>query len=189
MSDEQQTEQPRKGWPKGKPRKPITVTSRADAALTNSVLARRLGGNVFGAARQEIPLKDAAQWYTRWENTLVNPQQFYEMVHELGYVNVHKDDLAGDAASVGVQLSPEGYVCRGSGAQLEMLFKMPIADRRALEAAQTEQNNTRIGKGSAKGTRHAITEAASAGLGDEAASFLSKMPGQVIDTITDGEAQ
>jgi hypothetical protein len=170
-------------------RKPITVTSRADVALTNSVLARRLGSNVFGSARHEIPLKEPDQWYTRWENTLVNPQQFYEMVHELGYLNVHKDDLAGDPNAVGVQVSPEGFVCRGTGSTMEMLFKMPKEDRALLEAAQTEQNDRRIGKGSASGTRTAITEAASAGLGDEAASFLNKMPGQVIDTIMNDDSQ
>lgn len=179
MSDEQ----PRK-------RRPITVTSRADAALTrNAVLARRLSGNVFGHARHEIPLKEPEKWYTRWENTLVNPQQFFEMTHDLGYLPVHKDDLAGVAEEVGVQLTPEGYVCRGSGPQIEMLFKMSREDRAALEAAQTEHNNRVIGRGSQSGTRNAITNAASSQLGDEAANFLHRLPGQVIDTITDGEAQ
>jgi hypothetical protein len=109
------------------------------------------------------------------------------MVHELGYLNVHKDDLAGDPTQIGVQTTPEGFVCRGAGATLELLFKMPREDRAILEAAHTEENNKRIGKGSASGTKNAITSAASAQLGDEAASFLHNMPGQVVDTMIEGD--
>ena len=186
MSDEQT---PKVGWPKGKPRKPITVTVRADdEQKRQAVLARRLAGNPFGQAVQTIPLKEKG-WYTRWDNTLSNPQQFYENKQLNGYLPVHKDDLAVTVDEIGVRTSPEGYVVRGSGAMIEMLWKMPVEDRKAIKAAQTEENNRRIGKGSASGTRNAITGAASASLGDEAASFLSKMPGQVIDTITEGEAQ
>jgi hypothetical protein len=174
----------------GRPRKPIIVTSREDAAKTrNAVLARRLGGDVFGSARHEIPLKEPQKWYTRWENTLVNPQQFYEMVHELGYLNVTKDDLAGDPTQIGVQTTPEGFVCRGSGSTLEMLFKMSREERAVLEAAQTEENNRRIGKGSSSGTKNAITSAASSQLGDEAATFLHNMPGQVVDTMIEEDGQ
>lgn len=171
-------------------RKPIKVTSRADAAKnTNAVLARRLAGNVFGHAEFKVPLREPEKWYTRWENTLVNPQQHYEMVHNLGYVPVTEDDLLVSAVEAGVELTPDKKVCRGSGAMLEILYKMPREDRRELEMAQTEHNNRIIGKGSQKGTRNAIAQAASAQLGDEAASFLNSMPGSVVDTITSGEAQ
>lgn len=166
-------------------KKPITVTSRQEA-VENAVLKRRLQGNPFGHAKQEIPLKEPQKWYTRWENELVNPQQFYEMVNDLGYEPVTKDDIA-DGANV--QLTPDGKVCRGSGAQLEILFKMPKADRAALEAIQTEHNNRVIGKGSQSGTKNAIANAASVSLGDEAATFLHNMPGQVVDSLTNEGTQ
>lgn len=169
-------------------KKPITVTSRQEG-VENAVLKRRLSGNVFGHARNEIPLKDPHKWYTRWENTLVNPQQFFEMVHHLGYLNVTRDDLAVNAEEAGVQLTPEGNVCRGSGSQLELLFKMAKDDRVALEAAQTDHNNRIIGKGSQAGTKNAIANAASAALGDEAATFLNSMPGQVVDSLTNEGTQ
>lgn len=178
MSDEQ---------PEKRTRKPITVTSRADADATRkAVMARRLGGNVFGHAKNEIPMKEPHKWYTRWDNELVNPQQHYEMVHELGYLPVTRDDIVD---GTNLQTTPDGFVCRGAGNALEILYKMPIEDRKQLEAAQTEHNNRIIGKGSASGTKNAITNAASAQLGDEAASFLHSMPGSVVDTITDGEVQ
>lgn len=169
-------------------KKPITVTSRQDA-VENAVLKRRLSGNVFGHQRGEIPLRDPHKWYIRWENTLVNPQMHFEMVHELGYLPVTEADLSVPAAEAGVQLTPEGNVCRGSGQLLELLYKMAIEDRRALEAAQTDHNNRIIGKGSQSGTRNAIANAAGASLGDEAASFLNSMPGSVVDTLTSGETQ
>jgi hypothetical protein len=164
-------------------KKPITVTNRQEA-VENAVLKRRLSGNVFGHARNEIPLKEPQKWYTRWENTLTNPQMHFEMVHELGYVTVTEADLSVPAAEAGVQLTPDGNVCRGSGAMIEILYKMAREDRAALEAAQTEHNNRIIGKGSQSGTRNAIANAASAALGDEAATFLNSMPGSVVDSLT-----
>lgn len=163
--------------------KPITVTNRSEMA-TNEVLRRRLEGNVFGHAKNIIPLKEPERWYTRWENELVNPQQHYEMVNDLGYIPVTAEDIADGAH---VQYTPDGKVCRGSGQFLEILYKMPVEDRATLVAAQTEHNNRIIGKGSASGTRNAIANAASKALGDEAASFLNKMPGQVVDVMTSGD--
>lgn len=186
MSDEQQTaETPKKkqGWPKGVARKPIIARQREDAEKNRqTVLARRLGGNPFGQSTPTIPLKEQG-WYTRWDNTLANPQQFYENVHVNGYLPVHKDDLAVSVDQLGVQTTPEGYVCRGSGSMLEILYKMPVEDRKAIKAAQTEENNRRIGKGSQSGTREAIANAAGASLGSEAGDYLHKLPGKVVDSL------
>lgn len=172
-----------------RPRKSqITVTSRADAAKTRNVaLARRLAsGNPFGGGTRAIPLKEPGRWHTYIANTLANPNELYEM-KERGWVPLEIADLACPIEESGFRLSEDGHIVRGGQAQMEMVFKMEKADYDMLVAAKTAANMRGIG--SAKQVKVDMAEAASAQLGDEAATFINNLDGQVIDHITGGEAQ
>jgi len=164
----------------------ITVTSRADAARTrNAALARRLQGNPFGGGNRAIPLKEPGRFHTYIENTYLNENAFYEM-KEKGWEPLTPEDLACEVKDSGFRLSEDGYLVRGEHGR-EMIFKMSKEDYRELEAAKTRANNRGIG--SASKIRDEVANAAAGSLGSEAADYISKLPGQVIDHISGGEAQ
>lgn len=166
----------------------ITVTSRADAAKTaNTVLARRIsGGNIHGVGgTRGVPLKDGG-WYTRIENNYADETMHYRMVHELGYEPVKPEDLACTPEEIGFKVSPDGNLMRGPQGG-EIIYKMRVEDRKILEQHQTEANMRGIG--SASKTRAVMADVAGKQFGDEAGDYLSKLDGQVIDSVTGGGAQ
>ena len=167
--------------PPGRPRKnPVTVTSRADAVKTaNVALRRRLAGNPNVMGRREIPLKEPHRWATYIENTYADENAFYDM-KEGGWVPLTPDDLACPVDESGFRLSESGYLVRGPKEQ-EMVFKMAIEDYRLLEQAKAAVNSRGIG--SAKKVKADMAEAGAQQFGGEAGDFLSKMPGQVVDTL------
>lgn len=163
----------------------ITVSHDAEAVKNrNAALARRLSGNPFGGGTKALPLKEPHRWHTYLANTFVDENAFYAM-KEMGWVPLTADDLACSVEESGLRLSPQGYLVRGAEGR-EMMFKMAAEDYRLLTQAKSDANLRSIG--SASRTRSDIAEAASSQLGDEAASYLSKLDGQVIDTITGGGA-
>lgn len=170
-----------------RPRKSqITVTNRADTAKTRNVaLARRLAsGRVFNAGTQDIPLKEPGRWHVHIGNAELNESRHYQM-KEGGWKPLLPEDLGCSVEESGFRKSPDGYLVRGPQGK-EMAFKMAKEDYRQLEAAKTRANMRGIG--SASKAKADIAEAASGQLGDEAATYISKLPGQVIDTITGGDA-
>lgn len=164
----------------------ITVTSRADAAKTRNVaLARRLAsGRIHTSGTKDVPLKEPQRWHTHIASALLDESRFYQMKQN-GWVPLTPADLDCPVEESGFSLSPDGYLVRGPQGK-EMIFKMDKADYRLLEQAKTDANMRGIG--SASKVRSDMAEAASGTLGDEAANYISKLPGQVIDTITGGEA-
>jgi hypothetical protein len=166
---------------------PITMGSRADAKKTrNTVLARRLAGNVHGSGSRSVPLKEPGRWQTYIANTYANEDEFYRMRHEKGWEPLMPEDLDCSPEQAGFRVSEDGYLVKGDKGR-EMVFKMEKDDYRLLMQAKTDRNNAGIG--SVSKTREDIANAAATQLGDEAADFLSKQSGQVIDTITGGTAQ
>jgi hypothetical protein len=169
----------------------ITVTSRADAAKTravaqlrdNPVLARRLAGNIQGGGSIGIPLREPERWYTRIENQLADPNMFYRMRHEMGYVPLTADDLPEGVTptAIGFRVSEDGYLVRGPVGQEEMPWKMPKEDRALLEQAMTDQNMAGIG--STKKIKNDMAEAAGSQFGSEAGDFMNSLSGEVIDSI------
>ena len=165
--------------------KPITVTSREDAAKTaNVALLRRLEGKVHMAGSREIPLKEPARWQTYISNAEIGASAVTDM-RAGGWVPVTADDLACKVEESGFKLTTEGYLVRGQR-ETEMLWKMSREDYRLLMDAKTEANMRGIG--SASKTRDHIANAAGNALGSEAGDFLHKMPGETLDVITRGEA-
>ena len=160
----------------------IAVSSRADSAKTdNTVLARRLKGNLQGGGNRTIPLKEPQRWYTRIENNQADEQRFYHMVHELGYLPVKPEDLACEPAQIGFRVSEDGNLVRGGGTLVEMLFKMPVEDRALLDQAFTQANMRGIG--SASKIKRDMAEATAASHGDEAANYVNSLDGEVSDQI------
>jgi PHD/YefM family antitoxin component YafN of YafNO toxin-antitoxin module len=162
----------------------ISVTSRSEGVKNrNAALARRLAGNVHGAGSRGIPLKEPERWHTYIANTFTNEDEFYRMRHEKGWEPLTVEDLDCSPQEAGFRVSEDGSLVRGAQGK-EMVFKMPKEDYHALQMAKTAQNLRGIG--SAAKVKSDIAEAAGAQLGDEAASFLNKMPGQVVDGLIDG---
>ena len=167
-------------------KKQITVTSRADLNKTrNLALARRLEGqNVHGGAPRALPLKEPGRWQVYEANTYANENEFY-LMRERGWVPLVPSDLNCSVEESGYRLENGGLV-RGPRGQ-EMLWKMEQSDYQILMAAKTAQNMKGIG--SAKQTRQDLANAIAGPMGSEAADFIYNSPGNVIDTITGGEAQ
>lgn len=168
----------------------ITVTARADGAKNahaelarrNPALARRLAGSPFGAGNKALPLKEPGRWATYLENTYANDSAFIDM-RAKGWEPMTADDLACAPSDVGFRVSVDGYLVRGKEGQ-EMLFKMTVEDHALMTDAKTAANMKGIG--SRKKIQADIAEAASGQLGDEAADYLSNLPGQVVDRIVGG---
>lgn len=169
----------------------ITVTARAEGvknahaeiARRNPALARRLAGNPFGGGSRAVPLKEPERWHTYVANTYVNESEFL-LMKERGWEPLTEDDLACPVSESGFRKSPDGYLVRGEMGR-EMVFKMDVEDYRLLEQAKTNANMKGIG--SAKKIKSDMAEAAASSMGDEAASYIHNLDGQVIDRIT-GEA-
>jgi hypothetical protein len=153
--------------------KTVTVVNREDLAQhdTESVIARRLSGEPFGTRNTTIPLKDGARWATYEANSMADRNMHYRMVHELGWVPVRVEDLAPGLTpeSIGWQVADGGQLVRGPQGD-QRLYKMPVETRNRINEAKTRANLK--GMGSAKAVKQAVTESASAQLGDEAASFV-----------------
>lgn len=170
----------------------ITVTNRAEGAKNaavelarrNPALARRLASNPHGSGSRSIPLKEPGRWHTYVANTYLDESAFLRM-KEGGWVPLTTDDLACKVEESGFRLSPDGYLVRGVNGQ-EMVFKMPAEDYRLLVQAKTDANLKGIGSQSK--IKQDMAEAASGQMGDEAASYISKLDGKVVDTITGGSA-
>ena len=164
----------------------ITVTDRSlPLKDRNAALARRLAsGRIHGGGNTAVPLKEPQRWHTHIASAYLNDSRFYQM-KENGWLPMTPDDLACKVEDSGFTLSPDGYLVRGPQGK-EMLFKMAKDDYRLLEQAKTQQNMKGIG--SASKVRTDVAEAASGQLGGEAADYLSKLSGDVVDTITGGEA-
>jgi hypothetical protein len=156
----------------------IEVSSRKSAAL-----ARRLapGGNVFGGGTRSIPLKSPQEWHTYIANTYNNDDEFYRMRHEMGWEPLMADDLACLPEEIGFIKKEDGTLVRGSQGR-EMIFKMPIADYKALQQAKTDRNRADIGRPSK--VKESVVGALAATAGDEAASFAQQhFTGTVTDTV------
>ena len=163
----------------------IAVSSRGDAARTaNVALARRLAGNVHGGGSRSIPLKEPKRWHVYIANTYANENEFYEM-REKGWVPLEVSDLACPVEESGFRLE-NGALVRGEKGR-EMAWKMDAADYKLLEMAKRDQNMRGIG--SAKKVKADMAEAAASQHGSEAADFIHNMPGQVIDSLVDRNAQ
>jgi hypothetical protein len=144
------------------------------------------GGNIHGSGgTREIPMKEGG-WYTRIENNYADESMHHRMVHELGYEVVTPEMLACKPEEIGFKVSPDGYLVRGPNGG-EMVYRMPVEDRKLLERAQTEANLRGIGSRSK--TRDDMANKAGKEFGDEAGEYLSKLDGEVIDQVTGGEAQ
>lgn len=176
----------------------ITVTDRGEGAKNaavaslrerNPALARRLAGNVHGGGSRKIPLKEGHDWEGgRWRIYISNedvPQASALEMKEYGYVPVTPEDLACKVEEAGFKLSTDGYLVRGPQGK-EMLWKMEGADYRLVQEAKTTANNR--GTGSAAKIKSDMANAASASMGDEAATFINGLEGQVVDRITGGDA-
>jgi hypothetical protein len=157
------------------PKSTISVTPRR-----NDALARRLSGNPHSTGMRTIPLKDPTAWQLYIGNNYNNDDELYRMVHELGWEPLVVSDLTCKPEEIGFRVSEDGRLVRGPQGR-EMIFKMPIADYRALEQRKTEANNATIGKPGA--TKAAAANAVGAAFGDEAAAFVDKhLVGHVTDT-------
>lgn len=171
----------------------ITVTSRASAAKNrlvadvrdNPVLAKRLAaGNLGGGGgTADLPIRDREHWYLRRDNQQADPNMFYRLRHELGYVPVTEDDLPDGLTpeSIGCRVTPDGQLAMGDGAHEERWFKMSAANRAALDQAATAANMRGIG--SAKKIKDDAAEAAAGQFGGEAGDYISKLDGAVVDRM------
>ena len=152
--------------------KTVTVVNREDLAShdTDAVIARRLSGEPFGTRNTTIPLKEGAKWSTYEANSMADRNMHYRMVHELGWIPVRVEDLAHGLTpeSIGWQVADGGHLVRGPQGD-QRLYKMPADVRQSITNAKAKANLR--GMGSAKAVKQAVTEAASAQLGDEAAAF------------------
>lgn len=169
----------------------ITVASRASAARNrtiadlrdNPVLAKRLqSGNLGGGGgTADLPLKEREKWYLRRDNQQADPNMFYRLRHELGYVPVTPDDLPEGLTpdAIGCRVTLDGQLAMGDGAHEERWFKMSAAHRAMLDDAATTANNRGIG--SAKKIKQDAAEAAAGQFGSEAGDFVDSLDGQVFD--------
>lgn len=170
----------------------ITVSDRSEGsknaavelARRNPALARRLAGNPHGAGSRTIPMKEVGRWQTYISNAEINEGENLVM-KERGWVPVTPDDLGCPVDETGFRLSPDGYLVRGPQGK-EMLWKMAAEDYRLLQQVKTDYNLKGIG--SASKIKQDMASAASSQMGDEAASYINNLEGQVVDTITGGQA-
>jgi hypothetical protein len=209
MTDEQQPAPVHKGWPKGKPRGPrtrqdiidpdlaqarepeplpvadvaprkpaIAVSSRANAALM-----RRLqpGANPYISTSRAIPLKEPHKWQLYIANDYAEPDFFYRMIHELGWIPLEVGDLACEPEECGFRRSETGHLVRGPQGR-EMIFKMDKADYAILMQRKTERNNATVGNPGK--TKQATANAAAQAFGPEAGDAVYKhFQGTVTDTL------
>ena len=164
----------------------ITATSRsAVAASSNEALMRRLKGNVHAAGSRDIRLKEPQAWATYIANSQANINQQLEM-RDRGWVPVEESDLAVPVDQSGFRLE-NGMLVRGVHGQEEYLWKMPKSDHNLLMQAKTEANLRGIGSKSK--VKSDMVEALATAHGDEAASFMNSLSGNVIDTVVGPEAE
>ena len=161
----------------------ITVTSRADRVKTrNAALARRLAGNPHADGRRDVPLREPERWHLYEANTYANANEFH-LMRERGWVPLLPEDLACPVEESGYRLE-NGALVRGPRGD-QMLWKMEQEDYDLLMEAKTRANMKGIN--SAKQAREDMANAVAGVHGSEAADFMARQPGSVIDTITGGE--
>lgn len=151
----------------------VVVAPRADETFDiDAVIRRRLEGEPFGARDTTVPLKDGAKWATYEANSMADRNMHYRMVHQLGWLPVRVEDLADGITpeSIGWQVDAGGVLCRGPQ-QDQKLYKQPVDVRHRIAQAKAAANLKGIG--SAKAVKDSMVAAASAQLGDEAATFTN----------------
>jgi len=171
---------PPKGW-KRPPRIEVTERSQQapfDVLLSDPRYAARLA-NPFSEPSAPILLKDASR-ECRWFNAAVATDHIWRSKRK-GWDQVRPGDVAELDQIGGYNKSPEGYITRGERGQ-EVLMSMPRDVRAQIQLAKTRANLDAVGRPNA--TKHAIVQAASEQLGDEAASYLQDHIGPV-GTVTD----
>jgi hypothetical protein len=158
--------------PKTRGRRPkVIVAPREELAFdVDSVIARRLAGEPFGARQQHVPLREPKRWATYEANSLADRNAHYRMVHEFGWVPVRVEDLAPgiEPVAIGWQVDAAGALCRGPQGDSK-LYKQPQAVRDRITAAKTAANMKGIG--SAKAVKESVAQAAGSQLGSEAGDF------------------
>lgn len=90
--------------------------------------------------RSEVRLKadpDRQQFALRWVNTAVDTGRFYRAVSVQGWVPVRADELDVLPATIGLTVSPDGFVARGPRAA-EVLCKMPRTVYERIQARKAQ---------------------------------------------------
>ena len=158
---------------------------RKEAPKNLSVIERRLQ-NPLSRRSREIPLGEHMKgWTTRFFTQDVSrPDRHYEAVHELGYTPCTAEDFGVDPKTLGLNLTPEGYVCRGSQSQ-DILMRIPTKDYRAIQKRKSEENLKGVGKGKLQSE---VAQAAAKVHGDEAGDTVYKHYEQrdVVERVSSG---
>lgn len=136
-----------------------------------SIVERRLkSGNIFSAGSKAIPLAEPGRWAIRVVNTAISDDRLWQMQAEKGWVYAEEADLAVAPHEIGFRVL-DGRIVRGQQGQ-EVLMKMERTDYAAIQKQKDAENRTRTFSKTAN--KSAMVGAASAGLGDEAATFLNR---------------
>ena len=117
-----------------------------------------------------IPLAEPDRWTVRIANSQISEGHIYDLQSEKGWVYASAADLAVAPHEVGLT-ERDGRLVRGDKGS-EVLMKMERADYAAVQKLKDQTN--RVQTFGQKATKAAIMNAASAGLGDQGASFLQR---------------
>ncbi len=150
----------------------VTVVDRGDPASfdVDTIIAKRLSGEPFGARQTTVPLRDPKRWATMEANSLADRNMHYRMVHEYGWRPVTADDLAPGITpeSIGWRVGAGGILCRGPQED-QKLYKQPLDVRTRIAKAKADANMRDMG--SAAKVKAAIAEQIGSQLGSEAGDF------------------
>lgn len=174
-----ETEVKAKGWPKGKPRKPVeAVEGSIEIPMPAIAVLDRAVADPFGAPSSPISLKDP-QFVTHWCNTeLAGGSQLHKYV-DAGWLKAKPEFLA-HPDRFQFNISPEGYVTRGERHREILMYTTKEHEKRRTWA-KTEANMRKM-----RMSKHEIQNAAAAQFGkdgDEAAEFIGRHVGGVEDNI------
>jgi hypothetical protein len=166
------------------PRKPrIEVTERdsqtsLDVLMSDPRYAARLQ-NPFNEPSAPIELKDPSR-ECRWFNAALATDHIWRNKRK-GWDQVRPGDVKDLEQIGGYNKSPDGFITRGERGH-EVLMSMPKVVRAAIQIEKTKQNLRNVGNPNA--TKAEVVNAASAKLGDEAASYLDQHIG-AVGAVTD----
>ena len=156
---------------------PDTLEARKRKSI--AVLERRLGGGaLFDQGSTTIPFKDP-DMIGRWFNRAISADKFYKAEHQKGWIKVTIDDVANADAVSGYTITPERYITRGPRGE-EMLYMISKEMWERIRWAKDAANKKRLG--TRKQRAEVVAEATAAQFGDEAADFIQREGGPVVES-------
>jgi hypothetical protein len=139
---------------------------------TISVIERRLQGpSVFRESSQPIPLKEPKRWTLRWENSSINPNHLWDLIHVKGWAYAEPSDLECGVEEIGA-FTEDGRIVRGERGQREILIKMLARDY--ARVARRKDEETRKNTFGKKPLKEAIVSGVATEHGERAADFIAK---------------